>query len=168
MPRFASGRAAAALTQWRRVHQTMRRRLRESDTPPAGAGGLLLQTETSGSILWGESGHDGCICLTVGSGYDMLHDLYVAIFAATAGFTASGILANLYRMAVKKRAETTVSRIAYLVVMVVAGPTVLFNNAAKSWREKSCSGVAFGLAAALAGYWSFAIGLLVLQVALAL
>ena len=57
---------------------------------------------------------------------------------------------------------------AGLVVMVVAGPTVLFNNAAKSWREKSCSGVAFGLAAALAGYWSFAIGLLVVQVALAL
>jgi uncharacterized membrane protein len=98
----------------------------------------------------------------------MFHDLYVALFAATAGFTASGILANLYRIATKKRAETTLSRIAYLVVMVVAGPTVLFNNAAKSWREKSCSGVAFGLAAALAGYWSFAIGLLVVQLALAL
>jgi pilus assembly protein TadC len=98
----------------------------------------------------------------------LLHDLYVAIFAATAGFTASGILANLYRMAVKKRADTTLSRIIYVAVMIVAGPTVLFNNAAKSWREKSCSGVAFGLAAALAGYWSFAIGLLVLQTALAL
>jgi hypothetical protein len=118
--------------------------------------------------MWQESGHDGCIAPTSWSGYDMFHDLYIALFAATAGFTLSGILANLYRMAVKKRAETTASRIAYLVVMVVAGPTVLFNNAAKSWREKSCSGVAFGLAAALAWYWSFAIGLLVVQVGLAL
>jgi hypothetical protein len=98
----------------------------------------------------------------------MFHDLYVAAFAATAGFTASGIIANLYRMAVKKRAETTVSRMAYLLVMVFAGPTVLFNNAAKSWREKSCSGYAFWLAAAIAGYWSFGIGLFVVQLALAL
>jgi hypothetical protein len=99
----------------------------------------------------------------------MFHDLYVAAFAATAGFTASGIMANLYRIAVqKKKADTTLSRITYLTVMVVAGPTVLFNNAAKSWREKSCTAIAFWLATALAGYWSFAIGLLVVQVALAL
>jgi hypothetical protein len=98
----------------------------------------------------------------------MIHDLYVALFAATAGFTASGIIANLYRMAVKKKADTTASRIGYLVVMVVAGPTVLFNNAAKSWREKSCSTFAFWLAAGIAWYWSFGIGLFVVQVALAL
>jgi hypothetical protein len=98
----------------------------------------------------------------------MIHDLYVVLFAATAGFTTSGISANLYRIAVKKRAETAASRIAYLLIMVVAGPTVLFNNAAKSWREKSCTGMAFGLAAAIVGYWSFAIGLLVVQIAMAI
>ncbi len=98
----------------------------------------------------------------------MFHDIYVALFAATAGFTASGIIANLYRLATKKKADTTLSRMAYLAVMILAGPTVLFNNAAKSWREKSCTAVAFWLAALIAGYWSFAIGLFVVQLALAL
>jgi hypothetical protein len=98
----------------------------------------------------------------------MFHDLYIAMFAATAGFTASGIVANLYKIAVGKPTDTTAARMAYLTVMVIAGPTVLFNNAAKSWREKSCSAYAFWLAAAISGYWSFGIGLFVLQVALAI
>ena len=98
----------------------------------------------------------------------MIHDLYVALFAATAGFTASGIAANLYRLIVTKGADTGLSRIAYLVVMIVAGPAVLFNNAAIAWHEKSCSGGAFWLAAGIAGYWSFGIGLFVVQLALAL
>ena len=98
----------------------------------------------------------------------MIHDLFVALFAATAGFTASGIVANIYRMVVRKKADTSLSRIAYLVVMVIAGPTVLFNNAAKAWREKACSTLAFWLAAAIAGYWSFGIGLFVVQVAMAI
>ena len=68
----------------------------------------------------------------------------------------------------KKRSETTLSRLTYLTVMIVAGPTVLFNSAAKSWHEKSCSAFAFWLAAGVAGYWSFAIGLLVVQLVLAL
>jgi len=98
----------------------------------------------------------------------MFHDLYIALFAATAGFTASGIVANLYRLLVKNKAETAVSRVIYLTVMIFAGPTVLFDNAAKSWRERSCSAFAFWLAALIAGYWSFGIGLFVVQFALAL
>ena len=128
----------------------------------------MSQNETNRSIFGGYCGHDRCNCLTAWSGNGMVHDFYIALFAATAGFTASGIMANLYKLAVKKRAETTLSRLTYLTVMIVAGPTVLFNNAAKSWHEKSCSAFAFWLAAAIAGYWSFAIGLLVVQVALAL
>jgi hypothetical protein len=104
----------------------------------------------------------------VGPGTAMLHALYVVLFATTAGFTASGIVANIYRLAVKKRADTSLGRIAYLSVMIFAGPSVLFENAAKSWRTKDCSAFAFSLAAAIAGYWSFGIGLLVVQVALAL
>ena len=38
--------------------------------------------------------------------------------------------------------------------------------AARAWRSKDCSAVAFWLAAAISGYWSFALGLFVLQVAL--
>jgi len=97
----------------------------------------------------------------------VLHNAMVALFAITAGFTASGIAANLYRLLVKK-AESMGARVAYVAVMVVAGPTVLFDNAARSWRKKDCSGVAFWLAAAVCGYWSLALGLFVLEFALSI
>ena len=106
----------------------------------------MLQNDTIRSILCGIGRHDQCNEPAAWSGYGMIHDLYVALFAATAGFTASGIIANLYRLAVKKRKETTISRLTYLIVMIIAGPTVLFNSAANSWREKSCSTFAFWLA----------------------
>jgi hypothetical protein len=85
----------------------------------------------------------------------------------TTGFTASGISANLYHLLVKE-ARSSTDRAIFVAVMIVAGPSVMFEKAAKGWREKSCSGVAFWLAAALSGYWSLALGLLVIQVALAL
>jgi hypothetical protein len=96
-----------------------------------------------------------------------MHDAMIALFAVTTGFTASGIIANLYRL-LAKDSGSSFARVMFVAVMIVAGPTVLFENAARAWREKSCSGVAFWLAAALCGYWSLAVGLLVLQVALAL
>ena len=96
----------------------------------------------------------------------MVHDFVVALFAMTAGFTTSGIAANIYRLS-GKRPETLHARAGYLAIMAIAGPSVLFDNAARSWRVKSCSAMAFWLAAAIAGYWSFALGLLVIQVCLA-
>ena len=98
----------------------------------------------------------------------MIHDFLVVLFAMTAGFTASGIVANSYRLAVKKKPESNGGRAAYLAIMVVAGPNVLFEKAAKVTREKAVPRIAFWLAAAVAGYWSFAIGLFVLSVALSL
>ncbi len=98
----------------------------------------------------------------------MQNEIFVALFSALAGFTASGITANLYRLIVRKRAETGFLRMAYLTVMVIAGPTVLFDNAAKAWRAKSCSGISFCIAASIAAYWSLAIGLLLIQFGLAL
>ena len=95
----------------------------------------------------------------------MFHDLMVALFATTAGFAASGIISNIYKLLAKKP-DSTPGRIVYLSVMTVAGPTVLFDNAARAWRSKDCSAVAFWLAAAISGYWSFALGLFVLQIAL--
>ena len=97
----------------------------------------------------------------------MVRDIFVVLFAITAGFTASGIMANLYRL-VAKKSESTPARVAYIAVMVVAGPSVLFENAATSLRAKSCSQLAFWLATAICAYWSLALGLLVLNVALAL
>ena len=97
----------------------------------------------------------------------MTHDFLVALFVMTAGLTASGIVANVYRLLVGKEAPAG-GRALYLAVMVLAGPSVLFDNAARACRKKECSQIAFWLAAALAGYWSLAIGLLVVELALAL
>lgn len=97
----------------------------------------------------------------------MFHSVAVLLFAITAGFTASGIVANIYRLTENALKEKP-SRSVYHISMVVAGPSVLLENAAKAWKEKSCTWVAFWLAAALAGYWSLAIGLLIIEMALAL
>jgi len=85
----------------------------------------------------------------------------------TGGFALSGIVANLYRLLAPKQ-ESGAKKAAYYMVMVVAGPSVLFDNAARSWRKKACSTVAFWLAAALSAYWSFIIGLFGLSIALAI
>ena len=97
----------------------------------------------------------------------MYKDIALVVFATLAGFTASGILANVYRLAAHKPV-TLGGRIGYVAVMVVAGPNVLFLNAASSFRAKDCSTFAFWLAALIAAYWSFALGLLIVEVALAL
>jgi len=52
--------------------------------------------------------------------------------------------------------------------MVVAGPNVLFENATLSFRTKACSSFAFWLAAAISAYWSFALGLLIIQIGMAI
>ena len=98
----------------------------------------------------------------------MYRDVMVFLFATTAGLTASGIVANLYRIFVKTKAETLPARLGYVAVMVAAGPSVLFENAARAWRTKACSLLAFFLAAAISGYWSFAIGLFVIELGLSI
>jgi hypothetical protein len=95
----------------------------------------------------------------------MVRDLLVVLFAMTAGFTASGLVANTYRLLAKKPASLF-EKTTYIAVMVVAGPNVLFENAATAVRAKSCSKVAFFLAAGVTGYWSFALGLFILNVAI--
>ena len=100
-------------------------------------------------------------------GPELGRDIMVVLFATTAGFTASGILANLYRL-VARKPESTAGRTAYFVVLVVAGPSVLLESAAASLKSKSCSKLAFWLAASISAYWSFAIGLFVLNLTLAL
>jgi hypothetical protein len=92
----------------------------------------------------------------------------VVLFATTAGFVVSGILANLYRLVVGDKPQSGSGRTLYLALMVVAGPNVLLENAANSLRTKACSRVAFWLIAMVAAYWSFAIGLFVLNLSLAL
>jgi hypothetical protein len=97
----------------------------------------------------------------------MFHNAAVLLFAITTGLTASGVVSNLYRLATGARKEGF-GRTVYYTTLVIAGPSVLFETAAKACREKSCSKLAFWLAAAVAGYWSLALGLFIIEVALAL
>ena len=79
------------------------------------------------------------------------------LFALAAGLTLSGIAANLYRILARKP-ENGPERALYLAVMTMAGPSVLFNNATKSFRGRDCSAAAYLFAITLTAYWSFAIG----------
>lgn len=92
-----------------------------------------------------------------------MHGLIIVLFAMAFGFTTSGITANIYKL-IAKKPDSTASKIVYAGVMVVAGPNVLFENAANSFKAKKCSGIAFWLAAAVAGYWSFVLGLFMLNI----
>jgi hypothetical protein len=93
----------------------------------------------------------------------MLHGLLIILFAIAIGFTASGITANIYRL-IAAKPESLYAKVIYAGVMVLAGPSVLFENAATSFKTKKCSGLAFWMAAAVTGYWSFVLGLLVLNI----
>jgi hypothetical protein len=92
-----------------------------------------------------------------------LKDLIILLFAVAGGLTLSGIAANLYRILARKPASQPESMV-YFAVMAVAGPSVLFNNATKSFRSQACSGTAYLFAVMIAGYWSFALGLMILSI----
>jgi hypothetical protein len=87
-----------------------------------------------------------------------MHDLVILLFAVAGGLTFSGIAANLYRLVAKKPMSQLETFIHY-AVMVVAGPSVLFENATKSFRNRDCSRSAYGLAMAVSFYWSLLLGL---------
>ena len=96
-----------------------------------------------------------------------MKDLALLLFALAGGLTASGIAANLYRILARKPVSQP-EKILYFTVMAVAGPSVLFNNATRSFRAKACSGAAYIFAIIVAGYWSFALGLAILSLTIKL
>lgn len=95
----------------------------------------------------------------------MLKELTIAIFTITTGLTLSGIAANLYRLLVRDAQPRT---LLYCAAMVFAGPSVLFENATRSYRGKECSRLGYALAVMLVSYWCFALGLGVLDIGLSL
>ena len=92
-----------------------------------------------------------------------MHGIWLVAFAITAGFTASAIIANLYRIA-GLRGETTGVRTFRNIVLIFAGPSVLFETAVKGFIQKSWHPVAFWLSAAVVLYWSLFLGLMVVAV----
>jgi uncharacterized protein DUF6949 len=94
-----------------------------------------------------------------------LRELTVLLFAVTSGLTLSGIIANIYRILARKP-EGQGQTILYYGVMVLAGASVLLENATRTYRKKDCSAPAYGFAIAIVGYWCFIMGLGILTVAL--
>ena len=79
------------------------------------------------------------------------------LFATTGGLVLSGIVANFYRILARKPTGKA-ERLCYLGVMTLAGPSVLIDNATRSFRRNDCSNTAYVFAIGLTAYWSFALG----------
>jgi hypothetical protein len=85
-----------------------------------------------------------------------------ALYTIVVGFTVSAIAANLYRIS-GATADTDRGQILKLTVMALAGPSMIFEWAAKRFLDKEWSAVAFWLTVAGISYWCLAIGLLALE-----
>ncbi len=89
----------------------------------------------------------------------------LTLFSLAGGLTLSGIVANFYRL-IARKPEGLMATWAYYGVILLAGPSVLFENSTRSFRQKECSGFAYGFAVSLAAYWAFMIGLVVIDTSL--
>jgi hypothetical protein len=96
-----------------------------------------------------------------------MYELVLVLFAITAGFTFSGIAANLYRLSGVK-AKSSAGRTLRFAVMTIAGPSVIFENAVRGRMAKTWAPGLFGLALVGVAYWSLGLGLFVLEIGLAL
>lgn len=93
-----------------------------------------------------------------------MSDLWLIMFAIGAGFTASGIVATIYKIAAVDT-KTSQGKYVRAAVMVFAGPAMLFETAMRSFIDRRWPALFFWLATAGVAYWSLALGLLVIQVA---
>ena len=96
-----------------------------------------------------------------------MHGFVLLLFAVTAGFTASGIAANLYRLSGAKPGDRN-AWFLRMAIMTVAGPSVIFESAIKGFVAKEWKPATFCLVIGAVAYWSLALGLFVLQLATAI
>jgi hypothetical protein len=96
-----------------------------------------------------------------------MRDLWVIFFAIAVGFTASGIVAAVYKIA-GMEPRTTPGKGARIAILVVAGPALFFEKALKGFIDRRWTPAAFWLATAGLAYWSLALGLLVLQLTMSM
>jgi hypothetical protein len=94
-----------------------------------------------------------------------MHAFWLVLFSLTAGFTASGIVANLYRVC-GFTTNTAGGRAFRAVILVLAGPNVLFESAMRGRLSDSWNPISFWLVTTVVLYWSFALGLLALEIAI--
>jgi len=96
-----------------------------------------------------------------------MHAIMITLFAVCAGMTAAGLISSIYRLLANEPSTKLGTFILY-AVMMVAGPVVLADNSTRSFRKKECSKTAYALALVLSLYWSFATGLFILSLVVAL
>jgi len=92
-----------------------------------------------------------------------MHGIWLISFAVAAGFTASGIVASLYRLS-GMNSETQIGTIVGTVALVVAGPSVIFHSAMNGLLKKEWKPLWCWIVFAAVTYWSLAIGLLILDI----
>src|SRR5262249_52668022 len=92
-----------------------------------------------------------------------MKDLWLIFFAIGAGFTASGIVATIYKIC-GLDPRTTPGKTVKIAIMVVAGPSMLFESAMKGFVDRRWPPVFFWLAAAGVAYWSLALGLFLIDI----
>jgi hypothetical protein len=89
-----------------------------------------------------------------------MHALSILMIVLTAGFTASAIAANIYRIA-GFAPETTSGQCLRLMVLMVAGPSEIFETAVEARINRHWSALGFWLVIAAVGYWSLILGVIV-------
>lgn len=92
-----------------------------------------------------------------------MHSIWIVLFAVASGFTASGIVASLYRLS-GAAAESQQGKLLRTAVLVIAGPTVIFEAAVSALLKKEWSPIVFWFVITGISYWSLGIGLLILDV----
>jgi hypothetical protein len=86
------------------------------------------------------------------------------LIVVTAGFTASAIVANVYRISAGGFvAETTPGHFLRVVVLMFAGPSEIFEWAIRGRINREWSALGFWLTIAGVSYWSLLLGFVVIH-----
>ena len=96
-----------------------------------------------------------------------MRGIWLMLFAIAAGFTASGIVANLYRI-VGPKPDSRFGWSLRALALSVAGPSVIFETAMRGYIAKEWRPLTFWLVTGAILYWSLALGLFVIEIAMAL
>ncbi len=97
-----------------------------------------------------------------------MHGFTLVLFSIAAGYTASSIVACLYRMVNGAAAQDGGARWLRSLLMIFAGPNLVLDTAMKSFAEKKWTARLFWCALAGIAYWSMALGLFVIDLAVSL
>jgi hypothetical protein len=90
-------------------------------------------------------------------GATLMHTVTTVLIVLTAGFTVSAIVANIYRIA-GFTSETTSGHVLRLAVLMIAGPSEIFESAIEARINGQWSALGFWLVITAVGYWSLIIG----------